>query len=349
LAALTLLTLLAAACQQATLTPSANPSAGPSSGASASVSTSEPAPTQTATPSVSQGEVVLGPGTFYMADPGAGLSALSSYVETLTVSFDGTLAGQPQHWTKVYTLTHTADPAATAVIIETTGDDAAPTVFLGEAAGAAYELHGEEACTGRKISPERSMVARNEPASMIASLMGAEEIGPDTVDSIAGTHYTFDERAMAEANRADTAGELWVADDGGYIQRYHRTTTGDVGYFGGEQAGVVTWDYALTGVNQAQAVEIPAGCQVDAPVLQGAANVLSLPGWLGFDTASSPEDAVAYYQQQLPTAGWTVTEQPATAEGTTYLAFSKGGDQLNVLVSTRDTGTRVDILLSAAD
>src|SRR5687768_17248510 len=49
-------------------------------------------------------EVTFGPGDFNLLTPTEGLSDLSSYRATLTLSFEGTNAGQPEQWSHTYVM-----------------------------------------------------------------------------------------------------------------------------------------------------------------------------------------------------------------------------------------------------
>src|SRR5215813_8449344 len=68
---------------------------------------------ESATPeSSAPAQMMFGPGSFNLLMPTAGLSDLASYRATLTLSFDGTKAGQPQQWSHTYTMLVTQSPAA---------------------------------------------------------------------------------------------------------------------------------------------------------------------------------------------------------------------------------------------
>ena len=194
----------------------------------------------------------FGSGPFNLTETATGLSDLASYQAALTLSFDGTNAGQPNKWSKTYILIAQKDPAARQLRIEKSGDisDLTP-VFMAEMDGVIYESWGENSCIASVIEEGGSLAERMEPAGFLNDLIGADEAGSETVNDVAANHYTFDDRALGQLERAKSAGELWVASNGGYIVRYKVTTTADAAYFGEGLAGVMTWDYELTDVNQA--------------------------------------------------------------------------------------------------
>jgi hypothetical protein len=294
-------------------------------------------------------EQAFGPGTFMLADTKSGLADLSSYKATLTYSFDGTQAGQAEQWSKTYIMLATKEPAARQLTVETRGAiPAVDSVFMAEADGASYERLGQNDCNANVIDQGISLAGWMEPAGFLTSVMGADEAGKETVNDVAANHYTFDERALGALDIMKSTGEMWVASDGGYIVKYKVTTKGDAKYFGEGIEGTVTWDYELTDVNKPLTLELPADCpagMVDAPLLPDASNVIKLPSIIMYDTASSPADAAAFYQEQIPTLGWKITEKPTIGDTTAILIFSQEKQTLTITIHVGDTDTKVEILL----
>jgi hypothetical protein len=252
-------------------------------------------------------EIEFGPGSLDLPDLRVGLGEASSYGSTLTVSFEGTLEGQPLNWSGTYTFAAARDPLARQLTIETYGDESQLPVLMLEVNGVAYEKSGEGLCLADLIDPANSAVAELEPAAQLPSLFGAEEAGTETLDGVQAAHYTFDERALTEAGLNKSAGEVWVASEGGYVLRYHHTTTGDASYFGEGTEGTLTYDYELTDFNEAAAIALPEGCPpglVDAPLLSDASSIESLPGLLTYETAAGVQDVMAFYELELPKLGW---------------------------------------------
>jgi hypothetical protein len=137
-----------------------------------------------------ESNVDFGPGDFHFPDPEAGLADLSSYKATLILTFDGTESGQAQHWSKTYVMLATKDPAAHQLILEKTGAD---SVFMAEVNGTVYERRGENACTATVLEEGDSLTGRFEPARFLSGVIGAQEAGSETVNDVAGNHYTFDD------------------------------------------------------------------------------------------------------------------------------------------------------------
>jgi hypothetical protein len=281
-----------------------------------------------------------------------GLADLASYTATLRLSFDGTQAGKAQQWSKTYVMLSAHEPVARQLIIEKSGDNSDPDpVFMAEAAGAAYERRGTNACNATVIDPANSLGKRMEPAGFLAGVIGAQAAGSETVNGVAADHYTFDERALGLLGIATSTGEMWVASKAGYLVKYVLTTKGDANYFGEGIVGTLTLDYELTGVNQPLAIQLPADCpagMVNAPLLPNASNVQNVPGMLTYDTASSLADAAAFYQKQIPDLGWTLLGEPVIAESTALLDYAQADQKMTVIITAGDGGTKVRIVLGSS-
>ncbi len=272
-------------------------------------------------------DIEFGPGSLDLPDLRLGLAEASGYESRLTVTFEGTLSGRPTNWSGTYTYASTLAPRARQLTIETAGEGSQPPVLMLELQGVAYEQEGEELCMGALIDPANSALEELEPAAQLPSLFGVEEAGTEALDGVQAAHYTFDERALTEAGSSKTAGELWLASEGGYVLRYHEATTGDANYFGEGTEGTLTYDYELTAINQPAAIILPEHCPpglVDAPMLADAANVENSPGLTMYETASSLEDVLAFYEQELPKLGWAAPSDAfALPEGMTAEEFQQ--------------------------
>ena len=142
---------------------------------------------------------------------------------------------------------------------------------------------------------------------------------------------------------------MWVATDGGYIVRYTLSTTAAADYFGEGSDGTLTYDYTLTDINAQPQIALPADCPqaaVDVPLLADAADVVRVPGLTSYTTASAPEEVVEFYQQELPALGWAQTADPTVSDTDTFVNFTRGEEQLSVIVGSDDTPTSVRLIVA---
>jgi len=290
-------------------------------------------------------ELEIGPGTFFLANPYVGLADLSSYTATLTRTFEGSMSGEAQQWSESYVMLRDNEAASSQLSYSTTGDMATDPVLFAEVGQNAYAKSGAEACAADSIDPEISSIERTDPAGLLSVLLGADEAGQEDVNGVAADHFTFDERALGKVDLEKSNGEIWVAADGGYILKYTLTTTGGDTAFGEGVEGTMTWDYALTEINATVLPALPDGCQLNAPLLADATDVLHTPYWLAYGTATAVSDAAGFYQEQLPGFGWTLLTGPFVGEASTFMEFTLGDQTIGVSISAGETGTAVNVVL----
>ena len=296
-----------------------------------------------------QQDILFGPGPFIYTDTRAGLADLSSYKSSLIMTFDGTRDGQAEKWSKTYVMLSVKDPQARQWTIEKTGDFSnLDPVFLAEMDGVGYARGGEEACNATAIGEGDSLTSRLELASLLTGVIGADEAGQETVNTIAATHYTFDQRALGEQDLTESTGEMWVASEGGYIVKYLLTSKGKSDYFGEGLEGTLALDYELTDPDKAVTITLPEDCppgMVDAPQLQNASNLTSSPGLLTYDTSTSLADAIAFYQKELEGLGWKAQGDPGVSESRAILNYTQSDQTMSVIITAGNGITTVQIML----
>jgi hypothetical protein len=292
--------------------------------------------------------IEYGSGPYVLADARAGLTDLTSYKATLTISFDGTRDGNLEKWSKTFIMLTSKEPAARQLTIETAGDpNAASSRLMLEMNGMDYEKAGQAECFAELIQQGRSLGDRLEPAGLLNFVVGADPAGSESVNGIASDHYRFDQHALGQQGFTESSGELWVATDGGYVVKYLLTSKGGEDFFGDGLEGTISYDYELTDVNNPVEITLPDDCPlglVDAPLLPDASNVQNGGGVLAFDTASSISEAAAFYEQQIPPLGWEAQDEPSVTENSGFLAFSRGNRNLLILIITGEAGRQVRIM-----
>lgn len=310
---------------------------------------STPTGSSTPVPVVVQEDTNFGPGTFDLTDPRVGLSALSGYQAAVTITFDGTQNGTAVKWSKTYTMLATNSPQARQWMIERSSGTSAPiSEFKAELAGLDYQASGTGTCTASLIQQDYLLADQLEPASFLQAVIGADEAGTGKVNGISSDHYTFDQHALGEDGLTESTGELWVTKDGGYLVKYLLTRKGKAESFGEGIEGTQTLDYELTGPNKPPRFQLPDDCPpglVDAPLLPDAANVVRSPGGLVYGTSTSIKDAAAFYQKQLPQAGWKPNGDSTVTDTGGFMGYKRGDEILTVFLTTKDANTTVTIIL----
>ena len=315
-----------------------------------STSASEVPPTPGSTPDTFFADIEPGPGngTF---DTTAGLSDLTSYLATLTVTFAGTNAGTPHNWSTTSAMAVTKEPAARQLSITRTGDvPDASAVFRAELGGADFDKHGDGPCTADVLGADEETAPLADMAASLPAVFGADAAGNETVNGTPTDHYTFDERAILQAGQTESTGDVWVATTGGYVVKYLLTSKAGAEFFGDGIDGTVTWDYELTTANQPVNMTLPADCpsgMIDAPQLPDAAHVENLPGVLEYDTATTVADIVAFYQSELGARGWTAADEPTIDDTGALVEFTQGTFTLVLTVTLADAVATVQLVAIA--
>jgi len=328
-------------------TQGSQPQAGASQNPSATTAASSAA--IQATDAIVTLHIDFGPGPFNLPDPTMALSSLPSYTATLKLAFDGTNNGQPEKWSRTYVMRASKTPAARLLTIQTTGPVSnTDPVFLAEMDGVDYQQQGQDLCSATFSTPGNSLSDQLEPARYLSFLFGADAAASETVNAVPAKAYTFDERAMAQENLTKSTGKVWMASPGDYVVRYTLSSQGTADYFGPGVAGTLTEDYELTGIGKPVNLQLPDGCPggvVTLPSLPDAQNVVTNPGSLSYDTATSLADAAAYYQKQATSLGWTPISDPDITPTNDFFEYTQGDQTMDITISTAATGSTVDIFI----
>jgi hypothetical protein len=330
--------------------PSASTPTSPSGSPTATASTTTPIATVTPPGSVQPGPtvpLVVGPGDLVLGVPADGLSSVGSYRAQLTTAFAGAEGGQTADWSMTSVVVNGGADAGWHSTVTTSGAGApAEPVEVWLRNGIAYSAAPGESCSGRQVEGADLLAVTSEPAASLPAVVGAETVGQESVDGVQANHYAFDQRAIGLDGVARAAGELWLAVDGAYLVRYRLTITAGSEYFGSDGQGTLSYDYNLTDVNQPLDVGLPGDCPaglIDAPVANGATNVLSVPGLLQYDTTASVNDALAYYEDQAGALGWTLIQGPLTSENAGLIEYTTAQGPISILATAGDGATTVSI------
>jgi hypothetical protein len=269
-----------------------------------------------------------------------GLADLSSYRASLTVAFQGTEGGRQRAWTSASTLRVSRPSAARSLTIVVSGDlPPADPAWHVERDGVAYAPDAAEECAATATEPGGSSI--DDPAARLSGVIGGVLAGRESVNGVDTDHVTFDERALGQTGTTHSQGSVWLAVNGGFVARYHLTTTGDAAIFGEGNSGTISWTYELTDANGDVAVPLPAGCPpglVDAPMPADATDVRDAPGMLSFATGSKPADVVAFYAGRAAALGWRPSGMGAADESMAIATYATQGTSITVMAFAATAG-----------
>ena len=288
-----------------------------------------------------------GSGSFDLPAAGAGLASLDTYHATLKTSFTGTVSGVDSSWVKTYSLTVSKTQQARILSIadSSSSQDASLDGWItGQAVGLVYARFGTaDPCTANFLTAENTPQVI-ELGQMLPPVSGAEVVKTDeTLSGVAVTLYSFDERAVGMDGVGTAKGQVWIANDGGFVVMYSLQIQSDQGIYDFDQKGTMTWDYELDSIDQPVDIALPQDCPAgmsDLPLPDEASNGQKVPGYLSYTSDQSVADAADYYQQNLSAAGFEPQGTPLVNDHEAYLEFVNGSRTLTVQIVAGTPVTR---------
>jgi hypothetical protein len=184
-----------------------------------------------------------------------------------------------------------------------------------------------------------------EPDDVMGGLEHARRVRPDeTVNGILCRHYVFDETSITWTALAHAEGEVWIAVDGDYVVKY--TVEAEGLNPASQEEGHVEWEYQVRDVNASIIIEPPAGCEAaesEFPTMPDATNVRTFGNTVSYESSSSLDDVLAFYQEQMPAEGWSDTGNSFISESSAMLSFTKDGRAATVTLT--DAGGTVSVII----
>ncbi len=309
------------------------------------------------------------------------LDQLSSYRVFFSMDFDGTSGGQPSQGYIEMILESTKDPKALHLDMEMEGSTVEQ---LGGSNNLEfYDVDGtmyiyNDAMGGQWISTpsgdddtfQQGFFNPGEDLELPQTAVC--DSAAEDINGISATHCSFteDDVESDEATYENLTGDVWVAEDGGYIVKFELTAEGyqSVSQEQGSlfDFGDVSFAYELSDVDgdftimpPDEALDAPSfdfgggGGEEEAapefPVLDDAEEVFSVAGITTYYTNSDVATAVDFYRQALPAEGWTEDAEGAFVDETTgLLTFEKEGATLTITLNQEDDG-RVNVGLISSE
>ncbi len=164
------------------------------------------------------------------------------------------------------------------------------------------------------------------------------------VNGVAVDRYQVKNASLNGSLLSITAGDVWISREGGFVVRFQAEGEGETTSFvnGNTITGKTTWNYELTQVNQLREIVLSQEC-VDAaeasktgiPIPDSATEKSTFGGLTSFSSPQSPLELSAYYQEILPTLGFTPQDFSET-ESLAILAYKKDGKTYSIIITPGD-------------
>jgi hypothetical protein len=185
----------------------------------------------------------------------------------------------------------------------------------------------------------------------LGGVSGAKYAGTETVNGIRTKHYKYDEKAATLAGFGKASGDIWVAEDGGYVVKDTLNWEGAAGLFGAgtKGSGAGTWTYQLQDVNKPLVIKPPEICEkgkVDVPTMPDATEKSVMGPLLSYKTAAKPKDVVEFYSNAMAKAGWQQEGEPEVAAELSTVSFAKDGATVQITIMPADGKTQVLVTTS---
>ncbi|HLF28338.1 MAG TPA: hypothetical protein VJG32_18555 [Anaerolineae bacterium] len=346
--------LALSACQ-----PAAPPSGGgvpaPTQAASSS-GDDAPAPT---TESGASGEGESGSSeSLELSDVSEGLDALDSYKATFNMSFEGADdQGEAQSSSWAWTEEYSKNPPAKRSAF--TGTDASNPEAAGgfemiEVDGKTYSIFGD-ICASSAADEAPSTTTSFSPSDIIGDIRSSQFLGVENINGVSARHFAVDmSGALALSGLTQATAEAWIADPGNFVVKYVFEATGKNVFFGTSDAeGTLHWDYEVTSVNQPVNIVPPENCggaPEDIPLMPDATDTSAFGETTTYTSASTFEDVVAFYNEQMPANGWTAEESGGfSMEDFASLSFTKEGRTASITITFDTSSNESTVLITVSE
>lgn len=197
------------------------------------------------------------------------------------------------------------------------------------------------------IGEEMSTLDLIPPNEMITDIEGGDLVAKgEKINGIMTNHFSLENGAVFGTLVTSGNSDLWKAQDGDYLVRAIGKGEGEMVsmIIGGQITGEIVWQYDLLDVNKLEEIVVPQICletseeiQKDIPILDNAEELSIFGQIISYKTSDNTENVVNFYKSEMVNYGYSLTSDLSFA-GTYNLIFSKDGSNVNIAITTEDTG-----------
>jgi len=274
----------------------------------------------------------------------SGLQSLDSYRANFKMAVTDTAGGGAEEWAYEMDMEVVRDPFAQHMVIQGVAAEGVFEMF--QIGDQRYISLGEGQCISTSAEGEAMDAAMFEPGDVIGGLSNARRVRPDQdVNGIRCRHYKFNETALVWRGFSKAEGEVWMAVEGEYVVKYTLQAEGKDPASGKE--GHLDWVYEIRDVNEPISIEPPAGCgaaESEYPIMPDATDMTTMQNMVTYTSASSLDDVLAFYKEQMPANGWSETGDSFTSEGTAMQSYTKEGVTVSLTLTEQDGKVSVLIM-----
>jgi hypothetical protein len=167
-------------------------------------------------------------------------------------------------------------------------------------------------------------------------------IGDDVIAGRTTSHLSL--RQPEFAGWQDVEVDVWKDVETGETLRYDLHLIGVDPLFDAGR-GALSGQFVMDEIGP-QTIEPITGCEINLPLPSNAVQIVSMPGLISFQSTSTTEEAVAFFERALTEEGWVATHEPETGVDAVLLSFRRKGQTLDINIETIEEGVHVELLLS---
>jgi len=189
------------------------------------------------------------------------------------------------------------------------------------------------------------------PAELMAGVQSDNLVARgETVNGVKADHYKLKKANLGFGVATSQVGDVWVAQDGGYLVKFLGQAEGDFSLSADQIKGMVVWDYNLTEINKLKEILLPAECtasagaMADLPVPSNALEKSSFGEIITFNSPDAPKAVADFYRKELPAKGWKIANDSDLGP-VVMLTIQKDTRKFSLMITpgTGDKGTSVVI------
>ena len=290
--------------------------------------------------------------TAVMTDPAAGLDSLLSYHISFQQDATGSVDGKPYEYHNQVEMSRIPGKLDFTRTLSGTEEPSSFLRLISDGQAVYRWLAPDQPCQGEIGNLPVDEIL--DPSSFLIPVRTATKVGSEVINQIQTTHYTFDQNGLNISNpKPDVVGELWIADQGGFVVKMSLTVAPPAKTTGkGKEIGQ-DWTYEISQVNSIDAITLPQACSPvpsEIPVMPDAQETNFASGVLSYITNSQASDVVDLYFNSLTGLGWQTDQKNPGSDPVlpVSLLFKKGDQKLTINIDTSaQSGLDVDVLINS--
>jgi hypothetical protein len=173
------------------------------------------------------------------------------------------------------------------------------------------------------------------PAALNQHLVPVEN---NEILSLGASHYEASQPSLDGWINVEV--DVWISHATSTALRYDMRASGPDPLFNAGD-GNLTAQYRVHEIAPQEIAGVD-GCDIELPLPPDAVQIARFPGVITFESPSSAESIMVFYQQQLN--NWQLVGEPEVGEDAVVMAFERGSRSLLINIERLENGVKVQLL-----